>query len=464
MIHIAPLITAAAALIVQPVADPRPDFSSQVPYREQLRRMHQERTGPNAYPALLKAKALLDKVGEGLPPRDDDRGAWIQWSALSDPSADAAERGRAITALAMAREAGIDAVIAEVAGGRTVVRPMGETLIIADTLADPSAARACVHINRARMSEDAQAGRWDQWFERVRESLQIGRLYIHDEYMIMYLVGGACVANALEAIDAAAASDGLGEKRLQAVAAMLDSAVPLPRPQDCFEGSRIAIKAAVEYVYERNSFQRLAAVVQEGEAFPSDAGQPAAATPPIEGWLTKAQALAQVDELHDNAKRLAMLSFSQRRADPFKPAEFEQTISSKTNPVLAVSLPAVQKLLASVNQVEVQSAGTKTIVALERYRLKHGFYPAATEALLPEFLPALPIDPFTDKPLLYKAPAAEPHSGGRPYLLYSAGYDQSDNGGTTDPENRFTAFIPGRGAGLDFVLNPALTDQLPTGK
>ena len=62
------------------------------------------------------------------------------------------------------------------------------------------------------------------------------------------------------------------------------------------------------------------------------------------------------------------------------------------------------------------------VFALAAYRADHGAYPADLAAPVPEYLPAIPRDPFSDGPLRYKRDAAG-------YLLYSVGPNGKDDGG-----------------------------------
>lgn len=63
-----------------------------------------------------------------------------------------------------------------------------------------------------------------------------------------------------------------------------------------------------------------------------------------------------------------------------------------------------------------------TAIALELYRRRHGAYPARLDDLVPNFLPALPIDRFDGQPLRYLLTDDGP-------LLYSVGADRIDDGG-----------------------------------
>ncbi|HUA66509.1 MAG TPA: hypothetical protein VME24_11715 [Alphaproteobacteria bacterium] len=64
-----------------------------------------------------------------------------------------------------------------------------------------------------------------------------------------------------------------------------------------------------------------------------------------------------------------------------------------------------------------------TAIALKRWHLKHGDYPATLDALVPKYLPAVPLDPVDGKPLRYRRKADGT------FLLYSVGPNGVDDGG-----------------------------------
>ena len=66
-----------------------------------------------------------------------------------------------------------------------------------------------------------------------------------------------------------------------------------------------------------------------------------------------------------------------------------------------------------------------TACALERYRLAHGQYPAALDALVPPFLTQVPINALnpTTAPLKYQL------QGANQFILYSLGLNQVDDKG-----------------------------------
>ena len=97
--------------------------------------------------------------------------------------------------------------------------------------------------------------------------------------------------------------------------------------------------------------------------------------------------------------------------------------------LLSSSVRSLSRVLDKVMKVEAGKQLTVTAIALKRYQLKHANYPAALNSLIPEFLPALPLDPVDGKPLRY-------HLGSdKTLLLYSIGADGLDDNGDPSPSN-----------------------------
>jgi hypothetical protein len=62
------------------------------------------------------------------------------------------------------------------------------------------------------------------------------------------------------------------------------------------------------------------------------------------------------------------------------------------------------------------------VVAAERWRLAQGAYPADLASLVPAYLEAVPVDPFSGAPLHYRAADDE-------IVVWSVGDDLTDDGG-----------------------------------
>jgi hypothetical protein len=80
----------------------------------------------------------------------------------------------------------------------------------------------------------------------------------------------------------------------------------------------------------------------------------------------------------------------------------------------------------------VQLQATRTILALRAYQLAHGNLPPDLNALVPEFLEAVPVDDFDGQPLRYSAEKKIVYSVGK-NLKDDGGDDQSSYGGSSRP-------------------------------
>lgn len=94
--------------------------------------------------------------------------------------------------------------------------------------------------------------------------------------------------------------------------------------------------------------------------------------------------------------------------------------------------------------LEAEYAAMRLAIACKRHERKYGKLPENLQALVPEFLPAVPIDPFDGQPFRY-APARR--------IIYSVGLNGVDDGGVGDP----LIWNPRRGLDLVMPLDlPAL--------
>jgi hypothetical protein len=78
-------------------------------------------------------------------------------------------------------------------------------------------------------------------------------------------------------------------------------------------------------------------------------------------------------------------------------------------------------------QISVDLA--RTAIALERFRLAHGNFPESLEELSPEFISQVPHDIFGGQPLHYR------HTDDGQFVLYSVGWNETDDGGITGYRN-----------------------------
>lgn len=87
------------------------------------------------------------------------------------------------------------------------------------------------------------------------------------------------------------------------------------------------------------------------------------------------------------------------------------------------NIKAMPRSVTKAMRGETDRALTVTAIALKRYFLRHKEYPAALDALVPEFLRAIPTDYMDGKTIKYHRTDATN------FLLYSIGEDGRDDGG-----------------------------------
>jgi len=96
-------------------------------------------------------------------------------------------------------------------------------------------------------------------------------------------------------------------------------------------------------------------------------------------------------------------------------------------PLSSILLPSVPRAIERDTEDRARARVAQTALAIERYRLAHGDeLPENLTALVPRFLPSVPIDPFDGQSMRYQ----RKQSG---YVVYSIGMDAKDNGGKERP-------------------------------
>ena len=85
-------------------------------------------------------------------------------------------------------------------------------------------------------------------------------------------------------------------------------------------------------------------------------------------------------------------------------------------------LPAYEKIHIASLRAKAYLRCAATGVAVERFRLAHGHWPASLAEIPKDVLPAIPLDPFDGQPLRY----VKRVDG---VTVYSVGLDEKDDGG-----------------------------------
>lgn len=107
----------------------------------------------------------------------------------------------------------------------------------------------------------------------------------------------------------------------------------------------------------------------------------------------------------------------------------EEGMHKVSHPLVREQIELTYRLAKAYASYAAKLRCLLVVLALERYRLRHGAWPKSLDDLVPEFLEAVPLDPFDGQPLRYATPPE-----GR--VVYSVGMDRSDNGGVIAATSR----------------------------
>lgn len=92
-------------------------------------------------------------------------------------------------------------------------------------------------------------------------------------------------------------------------------------------------------------------------------------------------------------------------------------------------LPSLGRVPEAMARNDARITQASTACAIERYRLANGTPPETLTALVPAYLPAVPLDPFDSQPMRYRRE-------GSAYTLYSVNMDGVDGGGVAGENAR----------------------------
>jgi hypothetical protein len=105
------------------------------------------------------------------------------------------------------------------------------------------------------------------------------------------------------------------------------------------------------------------------------------------------------------------------------------------SPLLSIVMPAISRAQISEWRLRTQFDVARAAIAVERYRLANGRLPDNLNALVPQYLDRVPLDPFNEaKPVTYRVG----NDGG--FVVYSYGLDWRDDYNDLKSENEDIRF------------------------
>ena len=153
--------------------------------------------------------------------------------------------------------------------------------------------------------------------------------------------------------------------------------------------------------------------------------------------------------LRDETNRLATLGLPQRKSDSEGGLPGIDDVDVST--MMSQSILSIQRFPQRIFRTEAALQITIGAIALKRYQLRHGRYPAQLSDISPECVTTVPYDPADGKPLRYRLNPDET------FVLYSVGEDEKDDGGNPLPvtPSKSTTWLQGR----DWVWPQCATEE-----
>jgi len=227
----------------------------------------------------------------------------------------------------------------------------------------------------------------------------------------------------------------LSETALRDLQVQLTALYPDGSPPANFAGERLVLLDAVQHAFTRGGFGGghlipgqykgvlLATALPEGT-------RPTMCTHMVLRVVDVAlsmfharrnQTVAKIHAVYDEIDRRSRLSPYQRHISGKK--DMTDSIDLYRHGFILMLFPAEYRVAELAFQLRADHEATLAVLSLQRYHAETGSFPGDLKRLVEAgYLPAIPMDPFSDGPLVYKHVA-----GG--FLLYSVSRDFIDGGG-----------------------------------
>ncbi len=421
--------------------------------------------GDNGWPLLIEAAAHTDAVRAlvlemEFPPREEGFPFFLDYSYVNDPWATVDIEPERV-AVGMLRERGAFDLMAEAARRPRAVRPVaGPSPLSSLPLSELSHFRTMAQARVASMVLAFRDGDTAEGVAAFEQTLTLARACGSQADLIDHLTAHAIASLVLSNIRYEVMEGSLAAAAWRAVLDALDRQLPLSRPHVALEGERVLFLDMIQWAFTDDGHGDGRFDVAKYNQFATGTGVSSSvrvlSTVRSIFLAGRAETTRLVNEFYDGMDAESKLSPLGRAQSRFDADLFAARLTRRDWLVEAM-IPGSDTILdiADVRRVEIE--GFRIMVALAAYQSRHAAYPDAMDQLAPEFLAEVPVDPIHGGPFRYRLLSDDPHR--RPYLLYSTGVDQTDDGGVEldwPAEWKypwFAALVDPNFTGVDFVIN-----------
>jgi hypothetical protein len=257
----------------------------------------------------------------------------------------------------------------------------------------------------------AQRGEGEQAADSMAALLGLGRSLANEPILISYLVEHACDTRAVKSLEETLSIIALPEGQIVEPAAALEQAENAEAMRRAFVGEACSMHGA---------FQKAAGELGAYRGVPG-IPRPLTVLYSTTGLLDLDDAAClkiMRDVIEASEKPLIERLQAMRSIDVEKRVENLPSYCILTKTLMPESEHAGEEDARHAAQLRA----ARTALAVERYRRTRGPLPQKLDDLVPEFMDAIPIDPFDGKPMRYNKLE-------RGYVVYCIGPDGDDDGG-----------------------------------
>jgi hypothetical protein len=423
--------------------------------------------GDNAWPYLEQACAILTKTQQAYDPLTNAaQTVSLDPMAPITPDASDAEVELANAYLDALAQSEVYDLLDKVMRCPRMVRPIdtGDTdVLIGILLPHLSPSRSLAKANTVRMVLGLEQGDIDTAVTAFEQNLSLARHHCHQTTLIEHLVGYAIASLTLDHFGTALDDADLDADAMRRFADALDRQGPVPSIELALRGEQMFMLDMVQRTFSddgRGSGRFLLAYVESDPlgmgTGPGPIGPDVAPGPRILNlgglvFASRADHVREIDFMIDEAIRLLHLPAGERAIDPFNINLHLNQLGWRYR-MLHVLVPAVSRSFSVFDTIRLKWDGLRLRLAIEGYHAATGEYPDSLDALVPEWIDALPSDPYTGGELVYQR--MDDAHGNDDYRLLSYGIDGEDDTmitGEEDPD----AFVDDDEVGDHVIHAPA---------
>jgi hypothetical protein len=293
--------------------------------------------------------------------------------------------------------------------------------------------KKCSQVLQLRAVAELQNGQSDQALADVKLSLRLADSIRNEPFLISHLVRIAMANLTLQPVWEGLADHKWSDAQLAELEQALAALDFLADYEFAMRGERACSIAAVEHLRHTRNFRALSG------GFDESSSDQSAADNPMEQIAGAAFHLIPSAVFYHNEMTIAQMH--QQRVFPIvdigrrtvSPEMTRQAVTaieemrqhkSPNNILACLLLPEMEGCASKFGYAQSAADLARGACALERHRLAHDKYPESLNALAPQFLEKIPGDVINGEPLHYR------RTDDGNFLLYSVGWNETDDGGT----------------------------------